>query len=130
MPLKYLCDIGLVNQPIRFNTQWRLTFEANMQKLIESKVNQAAAAGLPNTVDAKIILDSAPYIFYQQFELDDTFRTYLEDAMISENNLRTGIEKTHLQKSYELSTGSQSRTTTFNNAFKQFSFLEISLVYE
>ena len=35
--LKYLCNIGLVNQPIRFNTKWRLTFETNMQKLFESK---------------------------------------------------------------------------------------------
>ena len=64
IPLKYLCNIGLVNQPIRFNTKWRLTFETNMQKLFKSKANQAAAAGLPNNVDEKIILDSAPYILY------------------------------------------------------------------
>ena len=30
IPLKYLCNIGLVNQPIRFNTKWQLTFETNM----------------------------------------------------------------------------------------------------
>ena len=94
--LKYLCNIGLVNQPIRFNTKWRLTFEANMQKLFESKTNQAAAAGLPNNVDAKIILDSAPYILYYQFDLDDNFRTYLEGVMISENSLRTGLLRTPL----------------------------------
>ena len=57
--LKYLCNIRLVNQPIQFNTKWRLTFETNMQSLFESKANQAAGAGLPNNVDAKIILDSA-----------------------------------------------------------------------
>ena len=130
IPLRYLCNIGLVNQPIRFNTQWRITFETNMQKLFESKENQAAGAAIPNSVDAKIILESTPYILYHQFELDDTFRTYLEGAMISENNFRSGIRKPALQKSYEMSVGSQSRTVTFNNAFKQFSFLEISLVYE
>ena len=114
--LQYLC-IGLVNQPFKFNTKWQLTFETNMQKLFESKTNQAAN-GLLNTVDVKIILEPAPYILYQQFELDDNFRTYLEGAMISENHLTTGIKKTPLQKSYEMIAGSQSRTTTFNNAFK------------
>ena len=42
IPLKYLVRIGLVNTPIKFNTKWRLTFEMNMQKLFESKTNQAA----------------------------------------------------------------------------------------
>ena len=101
-----------------------------MQRLFESKTNQAAGAGLSNNVDAKIILDSAPYIRYYQFDLDDNFRFYLEGAMISENSLRTGLQKLPLQKSYEMTIGSQSRTATFNNTFKQFSFIEISLVYD
>ena len=50
--------------------------------------------------------------------------------MISENRLRTGIKKTPLQKSYEMIAGSQSRIIMFNNVFKQFSFLEISLVFD
>ena len=33
IPLKYICDLGLVNTPVKFNTKWRLTFETNMQKL-------------------------------------------------------------------------------------------------
>ena len=49
--------------------------------------------------------------------------------MVSENLLRTGIRKTPLQKSYEHVRGAQSKTIMFNNAFKQFSFLEISLVF-
>ena len=88
IPLKYLCNIGLVNQPVQFNTKWHLTFETNIQRLFESKTNQAAGDGLPNNVDAIIILDSAPYILYYQFYLDDNFRTYLEGVMISENSLR------------------------------------------
>ena len=88
IPLKYLCNIGLVNQPVQFNTKWHLTFETNIQRLFESKTNQAAGDGLPNNVDAIIILDSAPYILYYQFNLDDNFRTYLEGVMISENSLR------------------------------------------
>ena len=54
-------------QSIKFSTKWRLTFETNMQKLFESKTNQAAD-GLPNTVDAKIIIDSTPYLLYYQFD--------------------------------------------------------------
>ena len=77
IPLKYICDLGLVNQPIRFNTKWRLTFEQGMQRLFEIKANQAAA-GLPGTVDAKIILDSTPYLLYYQFKLGTNFRNYLE----------------------------------------------------
>ena len=44
--------------------------------------------------------------------------------------MRTGIQRTPYQKSYELVTGSQSRTIDFNNAYKQFSFLEVSLVFD
>ena len=98
IPLKYLVEIGLVNTPIKFNTKWRLTFETNMQKLFESKTNQAAD-GLPDTVDAQIILESAPYLLFYQFSLEDTSRTYFEGAMISEQVLRTGIKYSPYQKS-------------------------------
>ena len=130
IPLKYICNLGKVNQPIRFNTKWRITFEQDMQRLFEANTNLGAAAGLPDTVDAKIILKSTPYLLYTQFKLDTNFRNYLETALVSESKLRTGIQKTPYQKSYELIAGTQSRTINFNNALKQFSFLEISLVYD
>ena len=130
IPLKYICNLGKVNQPIRFNTKWRITFEQDMQRLFEANTNLGAAAGLPDTVDAKIILKSTPYLLYTQFKLDTNFRNYLETALVSESKLRTGIQKTPYQKSYELIAGAQSRTINFNNALKQFSFLEISLVYD
>ena len=130
IPLKYICNLGKVNQPIRFNTKWRITFEQDMQRLFEGNTNLGAAAGLPDTVDAKIILKSTPYLLYTQFKLDTNFRNYLETALVSESKLRTGIQKTPYQKSYELIAGAQSRTINFNNALKQFSFLEISLVYD
>ena len=130
IPLKYICNLGKVNQPIRFNTKWRITFEQDMQRLFEANTNLGAAAGLPDTVDAKIILKSTPYLLYTQFKLDTNFRNYLETALVSESKLRTGIQKTPYQKSYELIAGAQSRTINFNNALKQFSFLEISLLYD
>ena len=127
--MKYLVDIGLVNTPIKFNTKWRLTFETNMQKLFESKTNQAAD-GLPDTVDAQIILESAPYLLFYQFLLEDTYITYFEGAMISEQVLRTGIKYSPYQNGYKLAAGSQSKIFTFTNAFKQFAFLEFSLVFD
>ena len=72
IPLKYTCDIGLVNTPIKFNTKWCLTFETDMQKLFESKTNQAAD-GLPDSVDAKIIIELTLYLLYYQFQLEDNF---------------------------------------------------------
>ena len=97
--MKYIVDIGQVNTPIKFNTKWRITFETDLQKLFESKTDRGAAGGLPNNVDAKIILESTSYLLYYQFELEDTFRTYLESAIISNQVLRTGIFLTPHQKS-------------------------------
>ena len=130
VPLKYIVDIGQVNTPIKFNTKWRITFETDLQKLFESKTDQGAAGSLPDNVDAKIILELTPYLLYYQFELEDTFRTYLESAMISNQVLRTGIFLTPHQKSYELVIGVQSKTFTFQNVFKQFAFLEFSLIFD
>ena len=104
IPLKYICDLGLVNTPIKFNTKWRSTFETNMQKLFESKTNQAVN-WLPNAVDLEIIINLMPYLLYYQFDLNDVYRTYFESAMVSENLSRTSIRKTPLQKSYELVRG-------------------------
>ena len=118
VPLKYIIDIGQVNTSIKFNAKWRITFETDLQKLFESKADQGAAGGLPNNVDAKIILESTPYLLYYQFELEDTFRTYLELAMISNQVLRTGIFLTPHQKSYELVVSAQLKRFTFQNVFK------------
>ena len=51
-----------------------------MQKLFETNLNQNADA-LPRTVDADIVFTGAPYIIYEQFQLDDSFKTYLEETM-------------------------------------------------
>ena len=64
IPLRFLCDLGLVNQPIKFNTKWFLKFEIDYQRLFETKVNQTADA-LPNSVNVKIILTSTPYILFE-----------------------------------------------------------------
>ena len=64
--LRFLCDLGLVNQPVKFNTKWLITFEQDYQKLFETKANQVNDA-LPTSVDAKIILTVTPYLLFKQF---------------------------------------------------------------
>ena len=93
-----MCDLGLVNQPLKFYTKWLLTFKTDYQRLFETKVNQTVDA-LPNSVDAQIILTSTLYILFEQFKLGDNCRAYLEGVMISNNVLRTGIKITSYQKS-------------------------------
>ena len=53
-----------------------------MQKLFKTNVNQNADA-LPRTVDAEIVFTIGYYIMYEQFQLDDNFKTYLEGTMKS-----------------------------------------------
>ena len=130
IPLKYICGLGFVNQPVKFNTKWRIIFESDMSRLFESKAQLAAADTAIPDPDAKIILDSAPYLLYHQFSLEDTYRSYLEGAMVSNQVLRIGLKLFPYQKSYEIVAGAQSKTFTFTNAFKQFEFLEISLVFD
>ena len=97
IPLRFLCDLGLVNQPVKFNTKWLVTFEQDYQKLFETKANQANDA-LPTSVDAKIILTATPQLLFEQFKLDDNYHAYLEGVMISNKFLRTGIKKLPLKK--------------------------------
>ena len=104
IPLRFLCDLGLVNQPVKFNTKWLITFEQDHQKLFETKANQANDA-LLTSVDAKIILIATPYPLLEQFKFDDNYRAYLEGTMISNKILRTGIKKTSYQKTYKLIAG-------------------------
>ena len=78
-----------------------------MQKLFETNRNQTADA-LPRTVDADIVINSAPYIMYELFKLDNNCRTYLKGVMLSKHVLRIWIKPTPFQKSFELTTGAES----------------------
>ena len=121
IPLRFLCYLGLVNQSVKFNSKWLITFEWDYQKLFETKANQANDT-LLTSVDEKIILTATPYLLFEQFKLDDNYPAYLEGIMIPKKVLRTGIKKTLYQKTYELIVGAQSRTITFESSDKQFSF--------
>ena len=72
IPLKFFCNLSLVNQSFKFNIKYILTLETDTQRLFETTVNQATDA-VPRTVDVKIIFTSAPYIMYEQLKLDDNY---------------------------------------------------------
>ena len=119
----------MVNQCYKLNTKYVLTLETDIQRLFETNINQNADA-LTRTVDAEIILTSATCIMYEQFKLDNNFRTYLEGVLSSEHILRIRIRDTLYQKSFELVAGTESRVVELQGSNKQFSFLTISLVYD
>ena len=136
IPLRYLVDLGLVNLPTSFDTKLIFNLEQKLSKLFESKAklpNKAGrgAADLPTTgPDANIYWNSIPYIQYELVKLNDTFDAYLRKALQSKRVLRTGIKPTPYQKSYEVNVGTQTNVVEFKGVNKQFSFLEISLVYD
>ena len=136
VPLRYLVDLGLVNLPTAFDTKFIFHLEQKLSKLFESKARLAnktsgAAADLPTgDPDANVYFASMPYIQYEIFKLNDTFDAYLRKALQSKRVLRTGIKPSPYQKTYEINTGTQSAVVEFKGVNKQFSFLEISLVYD
>lgn len=81
-------------------------------------------------LDAKINFNKAPFIQYNQFLLDKNFRHYIETIMISKKILRTVVQKTPLQKTYEMSICSDSINVEFFGSNRQFDWLDISLTYD
>ena len=78
-----------------------------MQKLFETNINQSTDA-LPMSIDTDVIFTGAPYIMYEQFVLDNNFKTYLEGTMQSKDVLRIRIKPTPYQELFELVRGTES----------------------
>ena len=95
--------MGLVNEPVKFDTKWLFKFETDYQRLFESKACQVNDT-LRDSVGAKIILMSTPYILYEQFKSDDNYRTYREGIMIS-MFLEQEFNGHHTKKVMKWSTG-------------------------
>ena len=129
IPLIFLVDLGLVNFPVKFDTKFVFRLEQILNKLFELR-RELDDATVPNNLDAKIIFHVAPYMQQQQFKLTDNFRKYLEESLLSKRVLRTGIKPTPYQKSYKIYTGIQSFIVDFKGSYKEFSFTEVSLVYD
>ena len=136
VPLKYLVDIGLVNLPTEFNIKLTFNLERNASKLFETKeklpnTTAGAAAALPTDApDASPYFFATPYLMYEQLTLSETFHKYISKIINSKRVLRTGIQKTPMQKTYEINVGSQSHVVDFTGASRQFSFIEIGLTFD
>ena len=100
-----------------------------MEKLFESRKVLAAAVAVP-AADAQIIFTKVPFIQYEQILLDKNFRQHFETIMVSKKILRMGTQKTPLQKTYEISTGTDFLNVEFLGSNRQFDWLEISIVPE
>ena len=75
-------------------------------------------------------LTKSPFIQYEQFLLDKNFRQYIETIMISKKILRMGVQKSPLQKTYEILVRSDSINIEFYGANRQFDGLELSLIFD
>ena len=84
------------------------------------------AIGAP---DAQIVFVRVPYLQYEQILLTTNFRQYLETIMLSSRVLKTEIQKTTNQKTYELQIGSHEFTVDFKGCNRQLDWFEISLLY-
>ena len=125
LPLRFLVDLGLLNQQILLDMKIICTLETKMSRRFESNKNVCA---LPCTEpDAQIIYHATHYILYQQIRLNDLYKQYLETALLSKKVFRTGLQKSLLKKSYELASGLQFYARIFEAAHRQFDWLEISL---
>ena len=126
IPLLYFIDIGKINFPLKIDFMIKCRLETNMKKLFESKKKEIVI-GAP---DAEILFIKAPFLQYQQCLLDKNFRQYLKTIMVSKKILRMGVQKTPIQKTYEMSVGSDTINVDFLGLNRQFDWLEISLVFD
>ena len=89
VPLRYFCNIGKINFPLKIDNKIKCHVETDMKKLFESK-EKVILIGAP---DAKIIFTKAPFIQYEQFLLGKSFRQYLETIMVSKKILKMSVQK-------------------------------------
>ena len=96
--------------------------------MFESRKVLASSTTSAPAPDAEIIFTRAPFIQYEQILLDKNLRQHLENIMVSKKIIRMGAQKTPIQKTYKIKTGSDSLNVEFLGANRQFDWLEISIV--
>ena len=127
IPLRYFSDIGKINFPTKINYRIKLFLEMSMNKLFESKKIWATVKTAPDP-DAEILFTWAPFVQYEQILLDKNFRQHLETIMVSKKIIRMGVQKTPIQKTYEIKQSSDLLNIEFLGANRQFDWIEISVV--
>ena len=97
-----------------------------MNKFFESN---AKHDNIHATPDAQIIYHDTPYISYQEISMDENFQVYFNAILRSKKALRTRVQFSPYQQTFEENFGTQSINVKFQGANRQFAWLEISLVY-
>ena len=98
-----------------------------MDKLFESNAN---VDSIPAPPDAQIIYHDRPYISYQQITMDGNFQVYFNAILRSKKALRTAVQLSPYQQSFEVNIGTQTINVNFQGANRQFALLEISPIYD
>ena len=119
IPLKYFKDLGKINFPLKIDFRIKCQLQTEMKILFKSKKVLAAGSAVPSP-DAKIIFTKATFIQYEQILQDKNFRQYLERIMVSKKILRIGAQKIPIEKTYEISTGTDTVNVDFVGANRQF----------
>ena len=127
IPLKYFVDLGLVNFPEKTNTKFIFMLESNKNKRFESNVKVIA---IPRVPDAQILYHDTPYISYQQITLNENFQVYFNATLQSKMALRNGVQFSPHQQSFEGNVGTQTVNVNFQEANRQYAWIEISLAYD
>ena len=128
IPLRYFSDIGKINFPTKIDYSIKLQLETSMGKLFESKKLLSSSTTTTPDPDVAIIFTGASFIQYEQILLDKNLRQHLEPIMVFKKIIRMGAQKTPIQKTYEIKTGSDSLNVKFLGANRQFDWIEISIV--
>ena len=105
IPLMFLCNIGLVNLPLKLDTKLFGIFfplKKDMNKLFKytKKIKT-----IPDAPNAQILWDDIPYFRYQQIRLDNKFRMYYETVLLSKKVFQVDVQKISYQKLIELGIG-------------------------
>ena len=98
-----------------------------MNKLFESK---AKVTVIPRAPDVQILYHDAPSISYQQKILDKNFQVYFNVTLRPKMALRTGVQFSPYQQSFEVNVGTETVNVNFQGANMQFDWIEISLIYD
>ena len=99
-----------------------------MSRLFDSRKVLASTTTAAPEPDVAVLFTRAPFIQYEQILLDKNFRQHLKTIMVSKKIIRMGAQKTPIQKTYEIKTGSDSLNVEFLGANRQFDWIEISIV--
>ena len=126
IPLCYFTYLGKINFLLKIDFSIKCHLKTDMKKLLKSE-KKVTTVGAP---DGKIIFTKAPFIEYEQVLLDKNFRQYLETIMVSKKILHMGVQKTPIQKTYEIAVGSDTIIINFLGSIIQIDWLEISLVFD